>query len=234
MTAKKGGTERWRQTTALFRDDLLAQAQASGLDIGDICNRALAAATGIGYESIRGAASPGPVIIAGNGTPTEVPGGEMPALREAVTPDPVINADDPRSPSVVKQAPKKSGRKAPPSLPGRVSVPEKPAEETPPASPEPPSLKDEKTPRHAPAPSKKTKGSAIKKFVAERVARELTVECYISKETLYEAFARWCREHRVTPVPDHKSVTVSLKTQFAMKEKTIGGEPSWLNIRLKM
>ena len=75
--------------------------------------------------------------------------------------------------------------------------------------------------------------SAIKKFMAEAIVREDADESRVPKDVLYQAFARWCREHRITPVPDRKAVTVALKNQFAMKEKMVDSEPSWVNIRFR-
>ena len=42
-----------------------------------------------------------------------------------------------------------------------------------------------------------------------------------------------CRERRITMAPDRKNLTVALKNQFAMNEKVVDGEPSWVNVRLK-
>jgi len=91
----------------------------------------------------------------------------------------------------------------------------------------------EKTGKPETGPKKKAKGTPIKKFMADCVVREDTENCHVTKDLLYQAFTRWCREHRITPVPDRRAVTVTLKNQFAMTEKTIGGEPSWTNLRLK-
>ena len=237
MAAKKGHEGKWRQTTVLLRDDLLMQAQAAGLDITDICNRALAGATGIGYprKKPEKAAPPAPVIIAQNGAPVSgkaihppVPG-EVPVPAPASGIHPVINADDPRAAVAVKQVPKLPVQKAPAALPGRVSAAKKPAEE--PAAPA--ASQSEKHAKPIPARGKRGKGPAIKRFVAEAIAREDADENHVTKQVMYESFARWCREHRITEVPDRKAVTVALKNQFALKEKTVDGEPSWVNVRLR-
>lgn len=229
MTGNTGKDTPWSRTSIAIRQDILKQALVSGLDINEICNQALASATGIPY------APPGqepehpalPVIVAKNGTATKIPPA-LPASSPAV--HPVINADDPRAASVVKEAPRPARKKVAAALPGRVSVPEK----TPVTPPAPAG-----TPREKPAvppqkkPSKAGKGQAIKRFIAEAVIRGDLDDGYVTKEAMYEAFARWCREHRVTPVPEKKAVTVALKNQFALKEKTIDGEPAWVNIRLR-
>jgi hypothetical protein len=209
MSVKKGLEGKWREAPVLLREDILVQAQAIGLDISDICNRALAGATGIAWTEKKPPAASSPDI------------------------GPVINADDPRSASAVKQAPRKAARKAVPSLPGRVSGPETPPAEPPRTPPKPAGSPEKKPAKSAPAAAKKGKGPAIRRFVAEAVSREISDECHVAKDTLYETFARWCREHRISPVPDRKAVTVALKNQFAMKETTVDGEPAWLNIRLK-
>ncbi|MDD1694237.1 MAG: hypothetical protein LUQ71_05890 [Methanoregula sp.] len=229
MTTKKGQGETWSQTTVVLRADILTKAQSAGIDINDLCNRALADATGIDYipHKPREAAPAAPVIIAhdgaaagGDDTPPEV-------LPESV--HPVINADDPRSATAVKQVPRSPAQKVPAALPGRVSSPEKTPRAliVPTCVPSP--VKPEKP---GPGPKKKGQESAIKKFIAECVVRDDTDESHVSKDLLYQAFTRWCRGHRITPVPDRKAVTVALKNQFAMTEKSVGGEPSWANLRL--
>jgi len=230
MTGTKGEDNPWSRTSIAIRQDILKQALVSGLDINEICNQALARATGIPY------APPGPepdnpplpVIIAKNGTVPGIP----PAVPTTSSPGvhPVINADDPRAASAVKQAPRPARKKVPAALPGRVAVQEK-APATPPAPvanpPEKPKASSQKK------PSKAGKGQAIKRFIAEATARGDSDDGHVTKEALYEAFTRWCREHRVSPVPEKKAVTVALKNQFALKEKTIEGEPAWVNIRLR-
>jgi hypothetical protein len=230
MTAKKGQDVKWRETAVALREDLLAQAQASGVDIGDVCNRALAGAVGVPYVSRKpaGTAPPSPVIIAQNGAPSVQ--NPVPAIAPPTGMHPVINADDPRAATTVKQVAKPPSPKAPAPLPGRVSSPEKPP--TAPAAAVPPVPHAEKPKKPEARPEKKGKGAAIKKFVAEAIAREDADESRISKAEMYETFVRWCREHRITPVPDRKSFTVALKNQFALKEKTVSGEPSWVNVRL--
>jgi hypothetical protein len=235
MTAKKGLEGKWRQTTVLLRDDILTQAQAAGLDITDICNRALAGATGIRYpRKETGEAAPAaPVIIAQNGASAAGASIPPPGLPEVPPPapgiHPVINADDPRAAVTVKQAPKPPVHKAPAALPGRVSAVEKPGEV--PAAPAVPPR--EKPAKPAPARGKKGKGPAIRSFVDEAITREDAEESRVTKVAMYETFTRWCREHRIMDIPDRKAVTVALKNQFALKEKTVDGEPSWVNVRLK-
>jgi len=231
MTAKMEKGLKWHETTVLLREDILALALASGLDINDLCNRAIASAAGIRYipQKPAGAPAAAPVIIAHNGAA---------AGRAAASPGkpaagipPVINADDPKAAATVKQVPRPPVQKAPAALPGRVSSEEK-APKAPgvPATPPPRTGKPGKPEG---TPVKKGKGSAIKKFVSEAVVREDTEESHVTKDAVYQAFVRWCREHRIAPVPDRRAITVILKNQFAFKEKTVDGEPSWVNVRLR-
>jgi hypothetical protein len=233
MTAKKGRDVKWCQVTVVLREDVLAQAQASGVDISDLCNRALADAAGIRYVPQKSVDEipAAPVIIAHDGAPAG--GDTLPAIVPPSGIHPVINADDPRAANAVKQAPRPPSLKTPAALPGRVSSPEKPVKA--PAAPSaPPSVPHMEKPKKPEAgPEKKGKGSSIKKFMAEAIAREDADESRVSKDNLYQAFTRWCREHRITPVPDRKAFTIALKNRFAMKEKTVDGEPSWVNIRLR-
>jgi hypothetical protein len=82
-------------------------------------------------------------------------------------------------------------------------------------------------------PKKKGTGTDLKKFIAESILREDAENASITKEALFLAFARWCRERRITQAPDRKALTVALKNQFALNEKIVDGEPSWVNVRLK-
>ncbi len=230
MTAKKEEGAEWRQIPVVLRGDILALAQESGLDISELCNRALACATGIRYDQppsgdILPAAT---VIIAHDSTPSDRD--TIPAMAQPSGLHPVINADDPGAVTTVKHAPRIPAPKILKTLPGRVSAPVK-TPGTPPvpaiaAQPEKPGTPETR-------PEKKGRGSAIKKFVAENILREDAEGNHVSKDALYQAFTRWCREHRVTPVPDRKAVTIALKNQYAMKEKTVDGEPSWVNVRLR-
>lgn len=230
MTGKKGVASTGNLIGIAIRQDILRQAQVSGLDITEICNRALAGATGIPYtpEGPEPEEPPAPVIIAKDGGAARAQGAALPSSPDNL--HPVINADDPRAASTVKQVPRPAKRTVPAALPGRVPVPEKIPASPPPAASAP--VKKEKTPARK-KPAKAGKGQALKQFIAEATIRGETEDDQVTKEALYLAFARWCREHRITPVPDKKAVTVALKNQFALKEKTLDGEPAWINIRLR-
>jgi hypothetical protein len=86
---------------------------------------------------------------------------------------------------------------------------------------------------HTASSKKKTKGDALKTFFSSTIIRTDETEEGVRKDELYELFARFCREHRITPVPERKTVTVALKNQFALTEKMVDGTPCWTGIRLK-
>ena len=217
--------------TVAIREDILAATQSAGIDIQDLCNRALAGAAGLQYlpESRENKPLSTPVIIADPGAPHADKSDVHAKTEDGL--HPVINADDPRARTAVKLLPKPKAGSPPASLPGRVSPPENPA----PAHPAPALAPQPEKPKKAAAgkTGKRQKVSPIGKFVAERIIRDDSEECHISKDTLYAAFTQWCRERRITPVPDRRTVTVTLKNQFAMTETTIAGEPSWINARIQ-
>ena len=84
-----------------------------------------------------------------------------------------------------------------------------------------------------PAAGKTPKDDGLKKFVSTKITRSDADDAVISKDDMYHAFARFCREHKVAKVPDRKAFTIALKNKFAFFDKTINGTPSWVNIRLK-
>lgn len=228
MTGKKGEALSGGLTGIAIRQDILRQAQVAGLDITEICNRALATATGIPYTSLGPEEPAAPVIVAKDGAAARATAAASPSSPDII--HPVINADDPRAASVVKQVPRPAKRTVPAAVPGRAPVPEKP-----PAAPSLPARVPRKK-ENVPArkkPVKAGKGQVLKQFIAEATIRGETEDDHVTKEALYQAFSRWCREHRITPAPDKKAVTIALKNQFAVKEKSLDGEPAWVNIRLR-
>jgi len=230
MTGKSGDDTLWSRTSIAIRQDILKQALVSGLDINEICNQALASATGIAYtpEGAEPKEPSAPVIIAKDGAAAKAPGAALPSSSDSL--HPVINADDPRAASAVKQVPRPAKRHIPATLPARAPAPDKPPASPSPAASAPP--KKEKIPARK-KPAKAVKGQALKRFISEATIRGETEDDHVTKEALYQAFTRWCREHRITPVPEKKAVSIALKNQFAVKEKTLDGEPAWINIRLR-
>lgn len=222
MTGKKGAGETWRHTTVVLRSDIFMQAVEQGIDISDACNRALAGLTGIDYRQQREAAQPAaPVIIARDGSLPH-PQKEHKSLPSPVL-HPVINADDPTAASKVVKA-KKS-----------VTVPPEPA-----ATREKAAALHERFPGKSPARDKLKKqhkkgkkGDALSMFFAARIIRSDEPGEGVAKDELYERFVRFCRDHRIAPVPERKTVTTAMKNRFALSEEMQNGTPRWAGIRLK-
>jgi hypothetical protein len=229
MSAKKDPNDQWRQTTVVIRSDIFLKAVELGLDISNECNLALAYQTGIDYRqqhlSDRIA---DPVILDADTQTKEL----KKSSRKTPLPDihPVINADDPAAITKVMKA--------------KQRMPVKPV-------PEEPILKDsapitsgiaQRTPvkggaiagrGKAVAPDKKKKDDSLKKFVAAKIIRADADDAVVSKDDMYQAFIRWCRDHRIALVPERKMFATSLKNKFAFTEKTVNGIPCWINVRIK-
>ena len=232
MTGRKESDAPWLHTTVILQPDIYRQALERGIDISDACNRALASLTGTEYRQKRRqevSATP-PVIIARDGSSLHISGEPKKApLRKM---PPVINADDPAAPSRVVQAKARPQKKASVEIPPPVHVPAIPEEKSAavPAS----AVKQAAVPKEKKAQSKKrSRGDALKTFFSTKISRTDDPETIIKKDDLYELFTRFCRDHRITPVPERKTVTVALKNQFALIEKTVDGTPCWTGIRLK-
>ncbi len=229
MTGKKEPGAGLRHITVTVREDIFVQANEAGIDISDVCNRALADLVGIDYyqqQTERQPVSP-PVIIAAersvagsrSGTPKITP----------VSRPPVINADDPaavakamRSKHQTAVKPVPDGPKPPATDTGKEARQLSPLPDTGPRK------KSQRT-----GPKKREAGGGLKKFVTEKISRIEADNAVISKDELYQAFSRWCREQKITPVPDRKVVAVALKNQFALQERTEDGIPYWVNIHLR-
>ena len=219
MSARKVSRITWQQVQVLIRSDIFLGAEEQHIDINDECNTALARRAGVEYDRERPpqTARELPVIVAQEIVPAAA------ALR------PVINADDPTTPAkvlrekTVAAVPKPHAAHPPASAKDPVPSPH-PAHEAGTGKPK------------KPAADKKKKESAIKKFVSTRIVRvneDAGTDAVILKDELYQRFERWCREHSITPVPDRRAFTVALKNQYVIAERTIGGEPYWVNIKLK-
>ncbi|MCK9580646.1 MAG: hypothetical protein M0Q92_09380 [Methanoregula sp.] len=220
----------WRHTTVLVRADIYTKAQDQGIDISDACNRALADLLGIDYrqQHLDAVPVPPPVIIASDGG-IAAPAGTTGFLHKPSQP-PVINADDPKAPGTIATIKKQPVKKpAPPPTGPEIPVKEtrstQAAVKTPAAAPA--------TKARKPAPKKAEKGDVLKKFIAAMIVRADTDDAVIPKEDLYQIFSRWCREQKISPVPEAKQITVALKNKLAFREKSVGGKPCWTNVRLK-
>lgn len=218
----------WRHTTVLVRADIFSKAQEQGVDISDTCNRALADLLGVDYrqQQLDSVPVPPPVIIAKDGG---VPQGVSPVPHKPPQP-PVINADDPKSPGAIATSKKQPARKPAPLPPvPAMASPEKRAAKAPVKAPA--AVPPEKTPKGA--PKKAAKGDVLKKFITVMIVREDADTATIAKEELFQIFSRWCREQKISPIPDAKALAVALKTRFAFREKNAGGKPCWTGLRLR-
>lgn len=231
MTGKKESSPPWLSTTVILQPDIYRQALERGIDISDACNRALAGLTGTEYrqKQQKVPATP-PVIIAREGSSPHI--SKEPEKASSQKMPPVINADDPAAPARVVQEKARPRKKASDQIPPPLHVPAMPEEKSAPVPAA--AVKQAAVPKEKKAQSKKrSRGDALKTFFSTKISRTDNPEIIIKKDELYELFARFCRDHRITPVPERKTVTVALKNQFALTEKTVDGTPCWTGIRLK-
>jgi hypothetical protein len=212
----------------MVRADIFSKAHGQGIDISNVCNKALADILGMNYlqQQLDDMPVTRPVIIAQNGSPAD--GKVHVKETHPIVHTPVINADDPASSTNVRSA--KRQPKTRPSSQETGSAP--PPLTTPdtivPSSSTAPAEKIKKT-----AGAKAHKDEGLKKFVATKIARSDTGDAVISKDDMYQAFTRFCRENKFAPVPDRKAFTLNLKNKFAFFDKTVNGIPSWVNVRFQ-
>jgi len=229
MTEKKERGAGWRHVTVTVREDIFIKTNEAGLDISDICNRALADLVSVDYcqQQIGRQPVPPPVIIAAE-SPVAGTRGDAPKI-SPVSRAPVINADDPSAAAKAMRSKRQRTVKSAPEVPDP-PIPDagKDARQLFPLPGQGSLKKSQKG-----IPRKREVGGALKKFVVAKIARIETDDAIISKDELYQAFSRWCREQKITPVPERRVVSVALKNQFALQERTADGVPSWVNIRLK-
>ena len=232
MTGKKESSATWHRMTVVLRSDIYQQALEQGIDISDACNRALAGLTGTEYhrQPREGARATAPVIIARPGSSPLDPRERKKSPSENL--HPVINADDPAAPANVVQAKAQPLKKGPEKPTTPIPSDDTP-EEKPVAAPAATMKKAAEKKAPAPSSKKRSKGDALKTFFSSKIARSDDAGDHMGKDELYELFARFCHDHRITPVPERKAVTVALKNQFALTEKKVDGISSWTGIRLK-
>ena len=230
MTGKKEPGISWRHTSVIVRADIYSKAHEQGIDISNVCNKALAELLGVDYrqQQLDDVPETRPVIIVQNGPPAEAKKhaqGAHPAAHS-----PVINADDPAASLTVRSAkrqPKaRPAPKEPVSAPSPLTAPEN-------AVPSPSARTAPAGKTKKPAGAKAHKDDGLKKFVSTKITRSDADDAVCSKDDMFQAFTRFCREHKVAQVPDRKAFTIALKNKFAFFDKTINGTPSWVNVRLK-
>jgi hypothetical protein len=229
MAGKKESSTQWRQTTVMIRTDILEQARQKKIDISEACNSVLAERLGIDYrqQKIPEGTVSEPVIIASNGKPVLL-NNEVAKQGSNAVPA-IINAEDPQVAKALKSqhlSKEKTSphHKVPPSL--SPASPEK--EDVSHHIPTPVRGKTKK-----PAPPRRKKEDAAKIFFTTMILREESGTALITKDDMYYTFERWCRDHRVLPVPDKKTFSVTLKTQYAVEEKMVNGTPTWIGVRVK-
>lgn len=234
MTGKTKTGATWHHTSVVLRSDMYRKALEQGIDISDACNRALASLTGSEYHSqqMEEVPAPPPVIIAKDGSSPYAPRETKKIPLKKM--HPVINADDPAAPAKVVQAKAQPVKKAPAEPPAPVPAPAPVfPEEKPVAAPAVTTKKVAVKKGHTASTKKRSNGDALKTFFSSKIARSDDEEDRVGKDDLYELFARFCRDFRITPVPERKTVTVALKNQFALTEKMMDGTSCWTGIRLK-
>jgi len=198
-----------------------------GLDISDELNQRLAGRLGIEYRHEQLADRPLPESIVG-AADSKVKK-ETESRPQTPVLHPVINADDPAAATKVRKA----KRQLPPEPVQVVPVPAvspQPETDLSPVFPVP------KVPRKGEAkkgePKRKGKDEVLKKFVTTRITRVDADDAIVSKDDMYDAFSRWCRDHRVTAVPERKVFATMLKNKFAIAEKNMSGTSCWVHVRL--
>jgi hypothetical protein len=230
MSVKKDPNDQWRQTSVVIRADIFLKADELGLDISHECNLALANLAGIDYrqQQFSGPALSDPVILDADTQIKEL----KKTSRKTQAPEvhPVINADDPTAAAKVMKAKRQPPVKPVPEIPVlKDSAPTGTATaQKPPAEGVSPHGKGK-----AVAPDKKRKDDGLKKFVAAKITRVDADDAVITKDDMYQAFTRWCRDHRITALPERKVFATSLKNKFALTEKSVNGTPCWVNVQIK-
>jgi len=218
MGAGKPAGTGGQQVRIMVRSDILSAAERNGLDIGEVCNRALAGRLGIAYAAEPPEKKAPPDIVAQPAVPPRT-------AQPPAPPSPVINAEDPTMPGKVirERKEKKAAPVQEPAARKKAPLPVAPA-----APPAP-------VPKGKKAAKGSKKEDAIKKFVSTKIARETdeSPETIVAKDDLYERFGRWCRDHDYATVPDRRAFTIALKNKYAFGERTVGGVPSWYGIRVK-
>ena len=102
MAGKKEPGISWHHTSVVVRADIFSKAHERGIDISNVCNKALADLLGVDYrqQQLEDMLVTRPVIIAENGHHAE----RTEQTQETHTEDhtPVINADDPAASTTVR------------------------------------------------------------------------------------------------------------------------------------
>ncbi|MFA4849780.1 MAG: hypothetical protein WC626_08650 [Methanoregula sp.] len=230
MTGKKETDISWRHTSVVVRADIFLKAHEQAIDISNVCNKALADLLGVDYRPLHLDNVPAarPVIIAQNAPPVD---GKDPTRKtHSASHSPVINADDPAASATVRSAKQQPKTRLSRKETDQVTAPPEKKEiavQSPAANALPVGNAKKS------AVGKAHKDDGLKRFVSTKIIRSDAGDAVISKDDMYQAFTRFCREHNIAKIPDRKSFTIALKNKFAFFDKTITGTPSWVNVRLK-
>jgi hypothetical protein len=230
MSGKKDPGGQWRQASVVIRSDILLKASEMGLDISDELNQRLAELVGIDYPHQQLTYRP-PSDQTHYTADSEIKGG----IRTKQKPPssvlhPVINADDPAAAAKVR----KTKREIPPEPVPAIPVPSAshlPETDIPPVHPVP--KVSQRGGAKSGEPKKKGKDDGLKKFVITKITRIDADDAVLSKDDMYQAFTRWCRDHRIAPVPERRVFATLLKNKFAITDKTVNGTSCWVNVRLR-
>jgi len=65
------------------------------------------------------------------------------------------------------------------------------------------------------------------------IIRDADPAAVITKDEMYAAFERWCRDKKFIPTPAKQSFAIALKNQLAFSERNLDGIPAWVNVSLK-
>jgi hypothetical protein len=229
MSGKSDLGNQWRQTLVVIRSDIYSKAVEMGLDISDELNLRLAGRLGIEYWHEQLSDRPLPERIVGAADSKVKRETESRQKPQIPVLHPVINADDPASAVKVRKA----RRQVVPVPVLTIPVPDMYL------SPE-----KDKSPVHLASDvhmngltksgkSKKTgKDDVLKKFITSKITRVDADDAVISKDDMYQAFTRWCRDHRIVTLPERRVFATLLKNKYAITEKTINGTSCWVHVRL--
>lgn len=230
MTGKKETENAWRHTSVVVRADIFTKAHEQGIDISQVCNKALADLMGLSYREsqVNDVPVTQPVIIAQNGPMAEMKE-HTPSVHKAGH-SPVINADDPIASQTVRSAKRQPKSPSMTKETDAVIVPPRKKEEVV-LSPATGATQAGKAKK--PVAGKTQKNEGLKKFVTIKIVRSDSIDAVVSKDDMYQTFTRFCNEHKYAPVPDRKTFTLALKNKFAFFDKTVNGTPSWVNVRLQ-
>ena len=236
MAPQRSGEAGWKTATVLLRTDILARALEDGIDISAECNRALADRLGIDYrqQELPAGRTVRPVIVAKNPSGS----GEAAGPHAKAAPiRPVLNAEDPATPSRLKKMKKEPAARPEPVIQaaGAETGAKEQKEPAAPHAQEPAAGRSPK--KETKKPSQKTgKDDRIRQFITKKILRTESAggaADRIAKDEMYRLFVRWCRAKPGIAVPDKRAFSIALKNRFVLEDVTLEGVGYWNNVRLR-